>query len=486
MHLNQILISPSKRLAAILGGFCFGVLVGPLSIEVPFAWMIGLLAVLAIVFVFTRIPSLQRGDRGGSFVTSAQAGQTPPNLPLARGGVFVCILFAFLLGILRYTQSEIPSSVVTVAERTGQTIRVEGIVRGEVEQKINGQSVVLDRVRVADEPVDGKLLVRMSLYPIVQARDHIQLSCRIEQPEPFSGFAYDRFLKSKGILATCSFPQYIDVRRSTTFSFLATLLAIKRTLIDDLRAVVTEPHATFLAGLLFGGGSSLSQNLQDDFSKTGTSHILAASGFNVSLFSVAFLGWILTTNLKRRNSLIVAAALLIVYMLIAGATPSIVRATLMAGLVLVQHAVRREPYRLNMLLLAASVMLVANPRILLDDPGFQLSFIATAGILYLVPAWKDRFDFLPDRYGIRESFVASLVASVATFPITLWHFGTISLISPLVNILVLPLVPYAMVFTTAAIAASLVSTTLGQVVALPAFAFSSVMLQLITIFGSLF
>ena len=130
-------------------------------------------------------------------------------------------------------------------------------------------------------------------------------------------------------------------------------------------------------------------------------------------------------------------------------------------------------------------MLLANPRILLDDPGFQLSFMATMSIIYLVPKWKDRCDFLPDRYGIRESFVASLVASICTMPIVLWHFGAISFLSPFINMLILPFVPYAMVLTAVGIVASFIWTPLARVIILPAWAFSKVILSVISIFGSI-
>lgn len=472
----------------ILGGFCFGVLVGPMFGWVGEGWLVGSMGVTAVVFII--FPLWQRGEKGGSAIPSSSQTNvqtaTPPNLPFERGGagVVLVLLLSISFGVLRYNDSAIPSSTTTIADRTGQTIRIEGVIAGEVEQKLNGQQVTLKHLRVADEPVDGKLLVGMSLYPHVRYGDELQISCRPEVPQPFNGFAYDRYLASRGILATCSFPQFVDVQPAG-FSIVGTLLALKSTMVDRLQFVLAEPHASFLSGLLFGGGSSLSRELQEDFSQTGTSHILAASGFNVSLFSVAFLGWILTTRLKRSRALSIAGALLVVYLIVAGAVPAVVRATIMASLVLVQQVVRREPSRLNLLLLAAAVMLLANPRILLDDPGFQLSFAATAGILFLVPLWKDRFDFLPDRFGIRESFVASLVASLCTIPIMLWHFGKVSLIAPLVNLLILPLVPYAMGFTALAMVGGFIWIPLGQWVALPALGFSMMILQLITLFGSI-
>ncbi len=472
MFINSLFTSKSKQLAVVLGGFCFGILLGPLFGWVGFEWMIGAIVVGIVCIIMF-------GSR------RLQPAQISTEQKTRKLKLVATILIFFLLGIFRYSLSNLSSSIVTIADKANQTIRIEGDVSAEVIRSIKGQQVVLDHLTAVDERVEGKLLARLPLYPEVRYQDHLQVSCHIDEPEPFNGFAYDRLLRSRGILAICSFPQFTDVQPSNEVSMVGMLLWFKQFLIDRLHQIVGEPHASFLSGLLFGGGSSLSDDLQTDFSKTGTSHILAASGFNVSLFSVAFLGWILTTKLRRNQALGLAGLMLVIYMLIAGATPAIVRATLMASLILVQHLVRREPSRLNLLLIAASLMLVVNPRILLDDPGFQLSFVATIGILYLVPKWIERFEFLPEVYGLRESFVASLVASLCTLPIILWHFGTISFSAPFVNMLVLPLVPYAMLLTIVGLVAGLIWIPIGRILLLPAWACSVVMLKVIRIFGSI-
>ncbi|NBS41934.1 ComEC/Rec2 family competence protein, partial [bacterium] len=271
---------------------------------------------------------------------------------------------------------------------------------------------------------------------------------------------------------------------SSSGGIVATLLSIKRVVIARLGQIVPEPHASFLAGLIFGGSSSLSQDLKDDFSKTGTSHILAASGFNVSLFSMVFLTWITHTFLGRRRGAYLTAGLLVAYVCVAGATAAVVRAGIMGLLVLVGFVIRRKPSVLNVTLLALAAMLLWNP-LLLADVGFQLSFVATAAMLGASGAIEKRCVFVPEAFELRKSFAGSMAAIVCTLPIMLWHFGAVSLWSPVVNLLVLPLVPMLMALTGVALAVGFLNVTLGTIVAIPAWAASSVILHLVTWFGAL-
>src|SRR3989338_3293775 len=110
---------------------------------------------------------------------------------------------------------------------------------------------------------------------------------------------------------------------------MGTILTIKSCATDTLREVLPEPHASFLSGLLFCGSTALSGDLKDDFRQTGTSHILAASGYNVSIFSITFLSFIMSTRLGRRRGLILTTILLALYVIVAGASAAVVRAGVM-------------------------------------------------------------------------------------------------------------------------------------------------------------
>ncbi len=391
------------------------------------------------------------------------------------------ILAVFCFGVFIFTL--FPQDPPSVADVPGSAVRVEGIVRAEVERRVDGQRVVLDEVSYADQAKEGKLLVWTALYPEVEYGDSLVFNCRVERPIAFEGFAYDRYLATKGIYAVCFQPQYTDVHPSTSWSMVGAILTIKSFAIDTLRDVLHEPHSSFLSGLLFGGSTALSGDLKDDFRATGTSHILAASGYNVSIFSVTFLAFIMATRLGRRRGLILTTILLALYVIIAGASAAVVRAGIMGLLVVVGKWISRKAYMLNVMLLTASLMLAFNP-FLLYDVGFQLSFVATIAIVTLTKPWSEKLDFVPDVIGLREAFAGSLAATVLTLPIILWHFGTVSLVSAFANLLVLPLVPYAMATTGIGLIGGTTFDPVGQFASLPAWALSNVMLRVIEALGS--
>ncbi|MBI4437842.1 ComEC/Rec2 family competence protein [Candidatus Uhrbacteria bacterium] len=457
MRLHEVLSSPSKTLAISLAVFCFGIL---LARAVPVSWWQAFFLLAVVLCALCLI--VRRRELRFLFALAA----------------------IFFFALFRFTSAMTPSMVLSLADVPSAAARVEGVVAGQVERRANTTRVVLEQVVVGRDARAGKLLVWAPLYPEIPFGARLVFNCRIAPPEPIEGFAYDRYLESQGILAVCLRPEYIDVIPSESFSVVGALLMVRDAAVHRLEQSVPEPHASFLTGLLLGGSSSLSRELKDDFAATGTSHILAASGFNVSLFSLTFLSWILTTRIGRRRGLLLATFLIVSYVLMAGATPAVVRAGIMGGVVIVSKWISRKAYLVNVLLATASVMLLIDP-LVLSDVGFQLSFAATAGIIALTDRVSERLSFIPDLFALRTSFAASLCAILVTLPIVLWQFGTVSLVAPFVNLLVLPLVPYAMWLTLLALGAVTVFGTLVQAVFIPAWALSSFMLFVISAFGAL-
>src|SRR3989344_7627460 len=134
----------------------------------------------------------------------------------------------------------------------------------------------------------------------------------------------------------------------------------------------------------------------------------------------------------------------------------------------------------NGLLLAVALMLLFDPTLLWGDVGFQLSVVATSAMIFWAPAFARRVAFLPKKFGIRDSFGGSIAAIIATTPIVLWWFGTVSLVAPLANLAVLPMVPYAMASGLIGLAATIYDPGIGQIISLPAWAFSSVILHVVS------
>ena len=327
--------------------------------------------------------------------------------------------------------------------------------------------------------------MRLPLYPEVHYGQKIVFACELEKPEPFHGFAYDRLLASRGIYAICPFPKQMDIQNDHSLGIKGFLLQQKSSLLDSLKRTLGEPHATFVSGLLFGGNASLSENLREDFSRTGMSHIMAASGYNVAVFSYLLLIWLQRSFLGKRRALFIVGFFVVFYVVLAGATPSVVRAGMMALVTLLGLGVRRPTHPFFLLVFVAALMLIQNPLLLFDDVGFQLSFLATAGLLIGVPKIEEWFVFLPKRFGIQEAFTTSVCASIFTLPILLWHFGSISLIAPFVNVIILPLIPFLMFFGFMAMMVGWMGSMISSVLSFPAWALSYLILHFIEWFASL-
>jgi len=210
--------------------------------------------------------------------------------------------------------------------------------------------------------------------------------------------------------------------------------------------------AALLAGLLLGERTDLPRELDDGFRRAGVYHVLAVSGFNVALLAAAVFALCKLLRLDRRASAVVAIGLVSGFAAIVGPEPSVLRAVVMAVLVLAALLLEREAAVANSLALAALVILALRPGDLLD-PGFQLSFAATAGII-AAP--------LP-RGLVGGALGVSLAAQLAVLPITLVHFNQLSTIGVVANLGVVPLAGLATVVGLLGVGLAFVSTTLAQV-----------------------
>lgn len=403
----------------------------------------------------------------------------------SRSVRLVClVIFAFGLGIVRFNATIIPPFVPSVVDSIGQEVVYTGRA-ADLSIKAARTSVTLDQVKSRDGTLlAGKLLVWLPAKTEVALGDDLAFRCKTEAPQPFDGFAYDRLLASRGVFAVCWSPASLDVRATGGWTIFTLLDRLRDYFVNQINAVLPEPAASFTIGTIFGGTLGLGADLQQEFATTGLSHVMAASGYNVAIFSELILVGLMRSFLGRRRALFVVAGLIFAYVILAGGSAPVVRAGIMAAIVLASLWFGRVASMKNVLVLAAAIMLLANPRLLLDDVGFQLSFLATIGIVVLAKRYERTVAFLPDLVDLRASAAASLAAIVMTTPVMLWHFGAVSLIAPLANLLVLPWIPYLMGAGMIALIASVIHPELGAIVALPAWGLATLLLRLIDWFAA--
>ena len=250
---------------------------------------------------------------------------------------------------------------------------------------------------------------------------------------------------------------------------------LKNSFEENIDAVLREPHAAFLKGILLGDKTFLPRELLDDFKRTGTSHIIALSGYNITIVGAALFQTLLWLTLPFSFCFWAAITGIIFFVLLTGGASSLVRAAIMGILVLVARREGRRYHMTHALVFAGVVMIFQNPYILRFDVGFALSFLATLGLVYISPFVKRKIDLcsmqmrkifrrhlsisddIPQSYvkknngreelfssRLQQSAAETLGAQIAVLPLIVYYFGTVSLIALPVNILVLFAVPYAM------------------------------------------
>ncbi len=226
----------------------------------------------------------------------------------------------------------------------------------------------------------------------------------------------------------------------------AALFAFRSRLRELSGRLLPEPESSLLLGLLIGDRSGLPDRLVAAFRLSGTSHILAVSGYNVTKVAEIVLTACACVAVRRRTAAVVAAASLTGFAVLTGGQASVVRAAAMGGLSLLAILCGRRYNAPAALTAAAAVMLALDPRLLRHDVGFQLSFAAVCGLHFFGPAFTRRLTLLPEAGGLRRTAGETLAATLATLPLILCIFGYLPLIGPLANLVILPLIPWAMCF----------------------------------------
>ncbi|OGJ50371.1 hypothetical protein A2335_02850 [Candidatus Peregrinibacteria bacterium RIFOXYB2_FULL_32_7] len=312
----------------------------------------------------------------------------------------------------------------------------------------------------------GLVLISIPRYPEYRYGDILEISGELIKPEIIEDFAYDKYLARYKIYSVIYSPQIKNLHKNKGDFFYKNIFEFKKYVENRLNQLFPEPHASFEAGLITGSRKGIPDNLMQDFNTTGLTHIIAISGYNITLVIVLISG--LLSFLHRKTQIICSSITIIVFVIFVGASAAVIRAGIMGVIGLLAIWFGRKSVIAITLIFTAFLMTLLNPKILVYDVGFQLSFLATIGLIYASPK-LGKILKLPNILGIRESFLMTMSAQVTAVPIILLNFGRLSLISPLANILVAPLIPIAMMFGAFAFLGSILNFTLGKILSLPAF-----------------
>ena len=357
-------------------------------------------------------------------------------------------LFGSALGILRYEKSEMLTNP-TLEPLIGRHIKAVGVISGEPDQRERSVLLQVKPSGVNGETIEEKILVVAQAYPKTSYGDGVTLSGVINYPKNFTTdagreFDYRAYLLKEGIRYEMVFPELEIIERGKGNPILATLFTLKESFLHNIERTVPEPHAALLGGLVVGAKHSLGQKLLDDFRATGVVHIVVLSGYNVTI--VADFIQKIFSFLPHYFGIGLGSLSIVFFALMTGATATTVRASIMALLAILARATGRTYLITRALVLAGFFMLLQNPRILVFDVSFQLSFLATLGLIYVSPLIEPRLSWVTERFGLREIVTATLATQLFVLPFLLYTTGIFSLVSLPANLLILPLVPATMLF----------------------------------------
>jgi len=352
-------------------------------------------------------------------------------------------LIAISLGTARYEIKDTPpdlsrfESIILSDEQTD----LQGVVVGEPDEREKNTQLIVE--------VDGvKILVYAQQFPEFKYGDELKISVRgggLKKPKNFNDdFDWVSFLAKDDIYYEIFYPQIKLVASEKGSWVKSRMFALKASYLNALAKVIPEPHTAFMGGLTVGAKRAIGADLLEDFRKTGIIHIVVLSGYNISLVAdmvmraLSFLPRVFATSFGVFG--------IILFAIMTGASATVVRASLMALLVVLARSTGRIYEITWALFLTGFFMVLYNPKILRFDAGFQLSFLATFAIIYLAPRIEEKLHFVPKKFQIREIISATLATQIFVLPLLLYKMGMFSVVSLPVNLLVLIFVPITMLF----------------------------------------
>lgn len=344
-----------------------------------------------------------------------------------------------------------------------------------------------------DLPVDGLLLARVDPNEDYFYGEIVRLRGKLKTPSENEDFSYRDYLAREGVYSTMSGAEATRLPGKKGNLFADGLYRLKNYALATVYRVFPDPEASLLAGILLGVDSGLPDDLQQDFKDTGTSHIIAISGFNIAIIAAIFLSLFGRAFGPRRGA-VVAGIGIVFYTLLVGADAAVVRAAVMGVTALFARHFGRRQDGLVTLFAAGAGMCLYNPYYT-QDVGFQLSFFATLGLILYGEPLSALSARLLSKLNLHSStieslssvitdfFLLTLAAQITTLPIMAYHFNRLSLISFIANPFILPVQPAVMILGGLADILGMIFLPLGQLAAFAAWPFVAYTIRMVDFFG---
>lgn len=385
------------------------------------------------------------------------------------------MLTALMLGGLR--QSLVPKTS-DIARYNGGTGTIEGIVIDEpdirddrIQLRVEAGSIFTNSDTYGTQ---GQVLVEAVRLTNVKYGDRIRATGALITPAEWDTFSYADYLGRQGVFTVMPYAGVEVLESGYGSPFFGSLIDLKLTVQRQISLALPEPQAGLLTGILLGNERGISPELADDFSRVGASHIIAISGFNMVIVSAIVMRFFESIFRDRKAPAILAGVIVItVYTVFVGANLAVVRAAMMSSLLVIAQAFDRKTYVPASLAFVTLLLSIAIPSVI-QDIGFQLSFLAVFGLSTFADPMSQWFRSLLERglpsstanlvhTFLNEPLIVSLAAQIATLPLIVLYFGRFSIVSLVVNVLIVPVQTILLVVGMVAVGVTFLSPAIGGI-----------------------
>ncbi len=362
------------------------------------------------------------------------------------GSIFT---LALCLGIVRFSMAEasaprLPSSA-EISILGGSKVSLSGEVINEPDMGQSSQKFILE-TEVNKYKIN--ILVNADTDEVLKYGDYIKVVGALEKPENFiteqgKEFDYINYLKKDGIFYTMGYPKVEIISRGKGNPVKNALFYAKEKFLEKLNLAIRSPESLLMQGLILGEKSSFDESLRQNFINTGTIHIVALSGYNVTIVAE----WIMKmlSFLPYQAGASAGIIVILLFVLMTGMSSTAIRAGIMASIALFSRIAGRGYDVGRALALAGVIMIAVNPSVLYFDVSFELSFIATIAVIYLAPKMEKYFLWIPNRFELRSIISVTFAAYIFVLPFILYEMGNLSLVALPTNAVILPFIPFTMI-----------------------------------------
>ncbi len=360
--------------------------------------------------------------------------------------IIILIFLVFTLGVLRMyiVQQQGIKHTESMVSQVGQSVILKGVIVAEPDKR-----EYTTNLTVFIPERNARILVKTDVYKEYSYGDDVLVEGVLSRVQNFTNnmgkeFNYVGYLAKDDIYYIIKRAKVEQLKTSRDLSLNKTLLSLKKRYLENINTAINEPESALAGGITVGSKSSMGAELLEQFRKTGVIHIVVLSGFNVAIVAIFFTYIFGLFGIKLGRLLAIIG--IILFAILTGGGATVVRASAMGVLAILALTVRRKYVVLRALFIVGFFMLLYNPKILLSDISFQLSFVATLGMILGMPIFYRWLYFIPNILKLREIISATIATQVFVAPLLLYYMGQLSVISILANILVLSLVTISMLF----------------------------------------